>query len=132
MLGTAVGGLDDDFFAHGGGSLAAAQLVSLLRRRYPSVTVADVYANPRLGDLADVLGDAGAGRARSETRAVAPMARSAQAMQILITLVVSTISGLQWVTVLAALNNLLAHSGHRPLGADHLVVVGARRRACSC
>jgi non-ribosomal peptide synthetase-like protein len=112
VLGTAVGGLDDDFFAHGGGSLAAARLVSLLRGRYPAVTVADVYANPRLGDLAAVLAAMAPDR-EVEARAVAPMASSAQALQILITLIVNTISGLQWVTVLAALNNLLAHSGHR-------------------
>ena len=48
-------GPDEDFFDDGGGSLAAAQLVSLLRARYPAVTVADVYDNPRLGDLAQTL-----------------------------------------------------------------------------
>ena len=54
-LGVAVTGPDHDFFDDGGGSLAAAQLVSPLRERYPEVTVADVYDNPRLGDLAEVL-----------------------------------------------------------------------------
>ena len=58
ILGASVSGVDDDFFAHGGGSLAAAQLVSSLRTRFPQVTVADVYAHPRLGDLADLLVDA--------------------------------------------------------------------------
>ena len=47
--GAGVGGPDDDFFDHGGGSLSAAQLVSPLRERYPEVTVADVYDHPRLG-----------------------------------------------------------------------------------
>ncbi|MBV9822843.1 MAG: non-ribosomal peptide synthetase, partial [Actinobacteria bacterium] len=55
VLGAGVGGPDDDFFAHGGGSLSAAQLVSAIRRRAASVTVADVYANPRLADLARVI-----------------------------------------------------------------------------
>ena len=55
ILGTDVGGLDDDFFAHGGGSLAAARLVSVLRERFPSVTVAELYEHPRLGDLAEHL-----------------------------------------------------------------------------
>ena len=49
VLGTAAGGRDADFFAHGGGSLAAAQLVSALRARFPQVTVADVYEHPQLG-----------------------------------------------------------------------------------
>ena len=42
-------GPEADFFALGGGSLAAAQLVAALRDRYPQVTVADLYDHPRLG-----------------------------------------------------------------------------------
>ena len=61
MLGAPSAGADDDFFDLGGGSLAAAQLVSALRRRYPQVTVADVYAYPRLGALADRLDASGDG-----------------------------------------------------------------------
>ena len=55
VLGVPVTGLDDDFFAHGGGSLSAAQLVAALRTRFPEVAVADVYATPRLGALAEAL-----------------------------------------------------------------------------
>jgi len=43
---------DSDFFELGGSSMAAAKLVSALRRRFPSVAVADVYAYRRLRDLA--------------------------------------------------------------------------------
>ncbi|MFC1429743.1 Pls/PosA family non-ribosomal peptide synthetase [Streptacidiphilus sp. N1-3] len=43
---------DGDFFALGGTSLAAAQLVSQLRVRHPGLSVADLYHRPRLGDLA--------------------------------------------------------------------------------
>ena len=46
VLGSPVTSLDADFFAYGGGSLAAAQLVSALRVRYPTITVADIYATP--------------------------------------------------------------------------------------
>jgi non-ribosomal peptide synthetase-like protein len=46
---------DSDFFALGGNSLSAARLVSILRGRYPSVTVADVYTHRRLGGLAAYL-----------------------------------------------------------------------------
>ena len=55
ILGAAVTGPDDDFFDIGGGSLAAAQLVTRLRERYPEVTVADLYDHPRLGSLAERL-----------------------------------------------------------------------------
>ena len=53
VLGSPVTSLDADFFAYGGGSLAAAQLVSALRVRYPTITVADIYATPRVGALVD-------------------------------------------------------------------------------
>lgn len=50
-----------DFFVAGGGSLAAAKLVSVLRERFPTVAVADLYEHRRLGQLAarlDELGEA--------------------------------------------------------------------------
>ncbi|HUN77806.1 MAG TPA: amino acid adenylation domain-containing protein [Solirubrobacteraceae bacterium] len=43
---------DSDFFAAGGGSLAAAKLVTALRERFPAVAVAEVYEHRRLGELA--------------------------------------------------------------------------------
>ena len=52
MIGIVPQHEDDDFFSYGGSSLTAAQLVSALRRRYPEVTVAEVYAHPTVGDLA--------------------------------------------------------------------------------
>jgi non-ribosomal peptide synthetase-like protein len=145
VLGTAVGGADDDFFAHGGGSLAAAQLVSLLRARFPAVTVADVYRKPRLGDLADLL-TAFSPKPTATVRQVAPTPALAQFLQLAVTLVVNTIAGLQWLTYLAALNNALAWTGHRswaptiswwwvlggavvllsPVGRMAISVVGAR------
>ncbi|WP_144765346.1 Pls/PosA family non-ribosomal peptide synthetase [Curtobacterium sp. 9128] len=59
ILGVPVTSVDDDFFAHGGGSLTAAQLVSAIRERYPTTTVADVYDHPRIGALADALDASG-------------------------------------------------------------------------
>ncbi len=59
ILGVPVASVDDDFFAHGGGSLTAAQLVSAIRERFPTTTVADVYDHPRIGALADALDDSG-------------------------------------------------------------------------
>ncbi len=49
VLAAPVDGPEADFFALGGGSLSAAQLVAALRQRYPQVTVADLYDHPRLG-----------------------------------------------------------------------------------
>ncbi len=106
ILGAQVGGADDDFFAHGGGSLSAAQLVSVLRTRYPVVTVAEVYQRPRLGDLAGFLDDSRPVTAL-EQRIVAPTPRAAQAAQIAISAVVNTLAGLRWLTILGALDNLL-------------------------
>src|SRR6185437_8483659 len=108
ILGAGVGGPDDDFFAHGGGSLSAAQLVSALRERSPSITVADVYAHPRLADLARVL-DAAKPAAAVVTRTLRPVSRTAQAIQLVVTAVVSTLTGLRWLTVLATADNVLAH-----------------------
>ncbi|WAB85031.1 amino acid adenylation domain-containing protein [Microcella daejeonensis] len=46
---------DADFFELGGGSLAAAQLVSRIRARAPEFTMADVYDLPRLRRMADAV-----------------------------------------------------------------------------
>jgi non-ribosomal peptide synthetase-like protein len=110
VLGATVTGLDDDFFAHGGGSLAAAQLVSALRKRYPGVTVADVYDYPRIGALAEALDEMPPPQ-QATTRKVRPTPRRAQAIQLLLSLPLQTLVGLRWLTWLAALNNLL---GPRP------------------
>ncbi|MCP6769583.1 acyl carrier protein, partial [Klebsiella pneumoniae] len=55
VLGTVVDGPEADFFALGGGSLSAAQLVVALREHYPGMTVAHLYDHPRLGSLAGFL-----------------------------------------------------------------------------
>ena len=47
--------MDSDFFALGGGSVAAAQLVSLVRTRHPKASIADIYTIPGLGPMADYL-----------------------------------------------------------------------------
>ncbi|MYT24942.1 AMP-binding protein, partial [Streptomyces sp. SID7760] len=47
-LGVGVSGAADDFFAIGGNSLAAAQLTTRLRTRYPRAAVLDIYQQPVL------------------------------------------------------------------------------------
>ncbi len=107
ILGSSVGGPNDDFFAHGGGSLSAARLVSLLRARYPHVTVADIYASPRIGALADMLERQGG--VVLDMPARPPMRdtpRRAQLLQSVLALPLQGIVAVRWITVLAIVNRL--------------------------
>ena len=110
VLGSTVSSLDADFFAYGGGSLAAAQLVSALRVRYPTITVADIYATPRVGALIDAarqsLPEGGAGPAPERT--VRRTARRSQVFQTLMGVPLHILVGMRWLTYLMAANNLLA------------------------
>ncbi len=67
VLGIRPGGLDADFFELGGGSLAAAQLVSRIRTRAPEFTMADVYDLPRLAKMAEAV-EAESARGRRRAR----------------------------------------------------------------
>lgn len=100
-------GPDDDFFTHGGGSLAAAQLVAALRARHPGVTVADVYDHPRLGALAEHLDSLRPVEVVTE-RHVRPVPRRAQVVQVALTLLLQTLVGLRWLTWTALLANTLS------------------------
>ncbi|MGC5166505.1 Pls/PosA family non-ribosomal peptide synthetase [Luteimicrobium sp. DT211] len=113
VLGVRPTSADDDFFDLGGGSLTAAQVVSAVRTRYPLTTVADLYAHPGLADLAAFLpatygehdlasGQGTDGAAAAPARAVPrPTPRGAQAVQVLLLLVLRFVAGLRWVTWLA-------------------------------
>ena len=105
LLGAAVDGPEADFFALGGGSLAAAQLVAALRHQYPQVTVADVYDHPRLGSLAGFLDELEPPPQVAE-RVVQPTPRLPQAAQILLSVPLATLAALPWVTWLALGNNV--------------------------
>lgn len=111
VLGSAVASLDADFFAHGGGSLAAAQLVSALRVRYPTITVADIYATPRVGALIDAARQSlpeGAAAGPAPDRPVRPTALKSQVFQTLMGIPLHILVGMRWLTYLMAANNLLA------------------------
>ncbi|WP_433449246.1 Pls/PosA family non-ribosomal peptide synthetase [Streptomyces sp. CA-142005] len=123
VLGIPVTGASDDFFAIGGGSLAAAQLTTRLRTRYPSAAVLDIYQQPTLRKLARRL-DASAqddGRART----IAPVPVRAQAVQLLLLLPLVTLLGLRWTTVLAAVGNLLPGYSWLPTAPWWLLAAGA-------
>ena len=111
VLGSPAASLDADFFAHGGGSLAAAQLVSALRIRYPTVTVADIYATPRVGALIDTARQSlpdGVDAGPAKERLVRPTARKSQVFQTLMGVPLHILVGMRWLTYLMAGNNLLA------------------------
>lgn len=107
VLGAHIEGPEADFFAEGGGSLSAAQLVAALRRRYPQVTVADLYDHPRLGSLAGYLDELDP-PVEVQTRQVKPTPLFTQAAQVVLSVPLATLTGLQWVTWLALLNNIFA------------------------
>ncbi|MFT2817870.1 Pls/PosA family non-ribosomal peptide synthetase [Leifsonia sp. A12D58] len=113
ILGTPVKGPDDDFFAHGGGSLSAAQLVSAIRTRFPDTRVSDIYDHPRIGALATEL-DARVPRALEERRTVIPTPVKTQVIQTLLGIPLHVIVGLRWIVYLAIVNNLMHLTGAVP------------------
>lgn len=149
VLGTVVDGPEADFFALGGGSLAAAQLVVGLRGRYPQMTVAHLYDHPRLGSLAGFLDELEAEQEPAPAvapRVVAPVPVGTRIAQVLLSVPLATLTALQWLTWLAIANNV-AHRWHplpwlvpvswwlvaaafvafvTPLGRMGIAVLGAR------
>ncbi|MEU9702877.1 Pls/PosA family non-ribosomal peptide synthetase [Streptomyces sp. NPDC047981] len=111
-LGVAVTGATDDFFAIGGNSLAAAQLTTRLRTRYPSAAVLDIYQQPTLRKLARRLEksvqDDGA------ARTIAPVPLRAGLTQSALLLPLFTVIGLRWTVALLALGNVLHWFGPYP------------------
>lgn len=105
LLGVTVADAEADFFALGGGSLAAAQLVAALRQQYQQITVADLYDHPRLGSLAGFLDELDPPPQVTE-RVVRPTPRLAQLIQLGAALPLATLAALQWVTWLALGNNI--------------------------
>ncbi|RZS38909.1 non-ribosomal peptide synthetase-like protein [Herbihabitans rhizosphaerae] len=106
VLGAPATTPDADFFASGGGSLAAAQLVSLVREQYPTVSVGDVYEYPTLGEQAARLEALDA--ATRPSRTVVPTPRAAGVIQTLAMIPLFTLIGLRWTVLLGAAGNVLA------------------------
>lgn len=112
ILGVPATDARDDFFAIGGGSLAAAQLTTLLRNRYPATAVRDIYQQPTLRKMARLLERAAPGA--SGTRRVAPVPARAKFGQLLLVLPLFTLVGLRWMLGLLTLGNVLAWCGSYP------------------
>ncbi|MEV4732635.1 Pls/PosA family non-ribosomal peptide synthetase [Saccharopolyspora sp. NPDC049426] len=110
ILGVEVSDPGADFFAHGGGSLTAAQLIARIRLRHPQVSVADIYQEPTLGGLAAHLDALDADTGNSQ-REVAPTPRRTGLLQLLIMIPMLSLVGLRWLTALAAIGNVLTWAG---------------------
>ena len=93
---------DSDFFELGGTSLAAARLVSVLRGRFPTLAVADVYAHRRLGELAYHLDHLAC--STNTAQPVATGSRRWGTVQLGGALVITAIGALQWVLAVFAYN----------------------------
>ncbi|GAB3678854.1 Pls/PosA family non-ribosomal peptide synthetase [Saccharopolyspora tripterygii] len=110
ILGVEVADPAADFFASGGGSLTAAQLIARIRLRHPQVSVADIYRQPTLGGLAAHL-DALDVDTGNPQREVTPTPRRTGLLQLLITIPMLSLVGLRWLTALAAIGDVLAWAG---------------------
>jgi len=103
---------DSDFFAVGGASMAAAQLVSALRVRFPEVSIADVYAHPILGQMARHLEGLGADGAKE--RAVQPTPWWTALVQAPVIGMLYGITGLRYVTGILVVCLVLYHVAGEP------------------
>ncbi|MFF4488499.1 Pls/PosA family non-ribosomal peptide synthetase [Streptomyces sp. NPDC001544] len=123
VLGIPVTSASDDFFAIGGSSLAAAQLTTRLRTRYPSAAVLDIYQQPTLRKLARRLEKSA--QDDGARRTIAPVPTRAKVIQLLLLVPLFTLLGLRWSVALAALGNLLPGYSWLPTAPWWLVAAGA-------
>jgi len=102
QLGPQLLGEESDFFESGGTSMAAAKLVSVLRSRFPSVAVADVYHHRRLGALAAHLDQLSSVAERPTPEPV--KGRRFGALQLLGVSALIALASLQWLVGVLAYN----------------------------
>ncbi len=103
---------ESNFFVAGGASLAAAQLVSSLRVRYPNVSIADVYAHPTLGELTAHL--TGGTTSETEERHIAPTPASIGWLQSTVILALYSITGLRYITGILIVCEIIVRVSDRP------------------
>jgi len=120
VLGVAVEDAGSNFFDLGGGSLAAAQVVARIREVDPEFTVADVYAHPRLGAMADALAARSLNTAEVVTdfHHVVPTPRRMQYLQTLLGVPLLALRGVRWLLALLVLGAIL-----RPMGGFEVLPV---------
>jgi len=107
VLGMPVIDRKTDFFDLGGGSLAAAQLVSRIRTRVPEFSVADIYDVPRLGAMAKALGTGLQEDVAATFHRPEPTPRRAQWAQTLLAVPLFILSGIRWMLYLLTASAIL-------------------------
>ncbi|HEX9229257.1 MAG TPA: Pls/PosA family non-ribosomal peptide synthetase [Arthrobacter sp.] len=101
--------LHSDFFALGGGSVAAAQLISLVRTRHPEASIADIYGIPGLGPMADHLD--GLATPAWDKRETASTPTWTGLLQLPVILGLYYVNGLKYLTGLAIASLILRMTG---------------------
>ena len=127
ILGATVRGRGDDFFDLGGGSLTAAQMVSLLRARHPEVAVGDIYDHPTVGGLADYVDALAAGGDNVTERAVPPTPIKTQAGQVVAITLLRFLAAprwLVWILVATSATAWLFDASWLPTAPAWTLVVG--------
>ena len=107
VLGMPVTERKSDFFDLGGGSLAAAQLVSRIRTRVPEFSVADIYDVPRLGAMAKALGAALQDETDGGFHRPTPTPRGMQWVQSLLGAPLFVLTGIRWMLYLLTASAIL-------------------------
>lgn len=107
VLGLPVTDRKVDFFDLGGGSLAAAQLVSRIRARVPEFSVADIYDVPRLGAMAKALGPQLGDETPAAFHMPTPTPRATQWVQTLLGAPLFILSGVRWLLYLLTASAIL-------------------------
>ncbi|WP_397545224.1 Pls/PosA family non-ribosomal peptide synthetase [Salinibacterium sp.] len=111
VLGVVVTDLSSNFFDLGGGSLAAAQLVARIRHRAPEFTVAEIYALPTLGAMADAVSAQVPTAARDDFHRVSPTPRRMQVLQTVLGVPLYALSGIRWLVYLLTASEILGWVG---------------------
>lgn len=120
VLGAAPERAGDDFFDLGGGSLTAAQVVTMLRAEFPDLTVGDTYAHPTVGGLAAYLDSlAQRGPLAEETRRVQPIPLKTQLGQVAAVPLIRMFAAPRWIAWLL----VAAHVVHDVLDVGWLPAI---------
>jgi non-ribosomal peptide synthetase-like protein len=107
VLGVPVPDTGADFFDLGGGSLAAAQLVSRVRARVAEFTVADIYDVPRLRAMAKAIAAVEDASGPGDFHHPLPTPRRTQWVQTLVGAPLFIASGLRWLVYLLTAGAIL-------------------------
>ena len=129
VLGIPVLDRKADFFDIGGGSLAAAQLVSRIRTRAPEFSVADVYDHPRLDAMSTAIAETATDTDwRATFSKPRPTPLATRWAQSVLSVPLFIFSGVRWLVYLLTASWLLRHTtsgfGFLPLVNGWLLLAG--------